>query len=155
MNKNLDRLSIILVIAIIVISIITISRNSIKALQYKYYLKIDSNNREYIEKMVADNYRLTGTPAKVAYMQGLGDWDLFLYYKDGSEDKTTFGDSNKEMGPLQEYIRENGYNEGDVSWNKIKFSFWTIIVVSICESIYLIIRMLVRKKYKVNSENNR
>lgn len=137
MNKIIDRLSIIIAIVIIVISIIIISRNSIKALQYKYYLKVDSNNREYIEKMVAENYKLTGTLDKVAYMGGLGDWYLFLYYKDGTEDETLFGEGNSKVIPLQDYIIENGYNEGEVSWIKIKISFWTIVVVSICESIYL------------------
>lgn len=145
MNKIIDRLSIIIAIVIIALSINTISRNSIKVLQYKYYLRIDSNNREYIEKIISENYKITGELDKVAYMQGLGDWYLFLYYKDGTEDETGFGDGNSKVIPLQEYIIENGYNEGEVSWNKIKISFWTILIVSICESIYLIIRIIKRK----------
>lgn len=146
MNKTIDRLSIIIVIVIIVMSITTISRNSIKVLQGKYCLKVDSNNREYIEKTVAENYKLTGALDKITYMQELGDWDLFLYYKDGTEDKALFGDSNSKVGDLRDYIRENGYNESGVSSNKIKVSFWTIIVVSICESIYLMVRMTTKKK---------
>lgn len=146
MNKIIDRLSIIITIVIIVISITTISRNSIKVLQGKYYLKVDSNNREYIEKTVAENYKLSGTLDKVAYMQGLGDWYLFLYYEDGTEDETTFGDGNSKVEHLREHIRENGYNEGEVSWNKIKISFLIIVVVSICESIYLMVRMITKKK---------
>lgn len=145
MNKIIDKLSIVVTIAIIVISIITISRNSIKALQYKYYVKVDSNNREYIEKMVEENYKLTGILDKVAYMGGLGDWYLFLYYEDGTEDEILFGDSNEDARPLEEYIVKNGYNEGERSWNKIKISFWSILIVSICESIYLITRMIKRK----------
>lgn len=148
MNRIIDRLSIIIAIVIIVISINTISRNFIKVLQGKYYLKVDSNNSEYIEKTVAENYKLSGTLDKVAYMQELGDWSLFLYYEDGTEDKTLFGDGNSKVEHLREYIRENGYNEGEVSWNKIKISFWTIVVVSICESIYLIFRMITKKKIK-------
>lgn len=148
MHKIIDRLSIIIVIVIIVMSITTISRNSIKVLQGKYYLKVDSSNREYIEKTVAENYKLTGTLDKVAYMQELGDWSLFLYYEDGAEDKVLFGDSNRKVGHLREYIRENGYNEGEVSWNKIKVSFWTIVLVSICESIYLMVRMMTKRKIK-------
>ncbi|MCI8344547.1 MAG: hypothetical protein HFJ42_00955 [Clostridia bacterium] len=146
MNKILDKLSIIIVIVIIVMSITTISRNSIKVLQGKYYLKVDSNNRDYIEKTVSENYKLSGTLDKVAYMQELGDWSLFLYYKDGTEDKALFGDGNNKVEHLREYIRENGYNEGEVSWNKIKVSFWTIVVVSICESIYLMVRMIAKRK---------
>lgn len=148
MNRITDRLSIIIVIVIIVMSITTISRNSIKVLQGKYYLKVDSNNREYIEKTVSENYKLSGTLDKVAYMQELGDWSLFLYYEGGKEDKTLFGDSNSKVEHLRTYIRENGYNEGEVSWNKIKVSFWTIIVVSICESMYLIFRMITKKRIK-------
>lgn len=150
MHKIIDRLSIIIVIVIIVMSITTISRNSIKVLQGKYYLKVDSNNREYIEKTVEENYKLKGNLNKVVYMQGLGDWYLFLYYEDGTKDETTFGDGNSKVEHLREYIRENGYNEGEVSWNKIKVSIWTIVVVSICVSIYLMVRMITKKKIKNN-----
>lgn len=114
MHKIIDRLSIIIVIIIIVMSITTISRNSIKVLQGKYYLKVDSDNREYIEKAVEENYKLSGTLDKVACMQELGDWNLFLYYEDGTEDKALFGDDNSKVEHLREYIIENGYNEGEL-----------------------------------------
>lgn len=149
MNRIIDRLSIIIAVAIILISIITILNNFIGSIRDdKYYLKIDTSNKEYIETMVSENYKLTGTLDKVAYMQGLGDWYLLLYYKDGTEDETLFRDSNSEVGYLRDYIRENGYNESEVSYTKIKISFWTIVVVSICESIYLIFRMITKKKIK-------
>lgn len=149
MNRIIDILSIIIAIVIIVISIINILNNFIESIRDdEYYLKIDSSNKEYIETIISENYKLTGTLDKVAYKQGLGDWYLFLYYKDGTEDETLFGDSNSEVENLRAYIRENGYNEGERSWNKIKISFWTIIVVSICESIYLIVRMITKKKIK-------
>ena len=144
MNKILDKLSIIIVIVVIVISINTISSNFTKALQAKYYLKVDSNNREYIEKIVTENYKLTGTLNEVAYMQGLGDWYLFLYYEDGTEGEKSFVDGNSKVEHLREYIRENGYNEGEASWTKIRISFWSIVVVS----IYLIVRMITNKKIK-------
>lgn len=152
MNKILDKLSIIIVSAIIVISIITISGNSTKALQAKYYLKVDSNNREYIEKIVTENYKLTGTLNEVVYMQGLGDWYLFLYYEDGTEDETTFRDGNSKVEHLREYIRENGYNEGESSWTKIRISFWTIVVAIAYEIFYLRVRM--RKKKREKEINN-
>ena len=152
MNKILDKLSIIIVIVVIVISINTISSNFTKALQAKYYLKVDSNNREYIEKIVTENYKLTGTLNEVAYMQGLGDWYLFLYYEDGSEGEKSFVDGNSKVEHLREYIRENGYNEGEASWTKIRISFWTIVVAIAYEIFYLRIRM--RKKKREKEINN-
>lgn len=148
MNKLLDKLNIVILIMVIVISIITISNNFKKAFQHKYYLNIDSNNKEYIQKIVSENYKLTGTLKRISCMQGLGDWYLFLYYENGTEDNTIYSDSNEKMQPLQDYIRENGYNEGKVSWNKIKISFWTTFVTIIYEISYLIIKKIRRKQQK-------
>lgn len=146
MNKILDKINVLVVIAIIVVSIITISNNFKKALQCKSYLQIDSSNKEYIEKIVSENYKLKGPLDKIAYMQGLGDWYLFLYYKDGTEDKTSFNDGNIDVQPLQDYIIENGYNEGNASWNKIRISFWAILIAIIYEISYLIIKKIKSKK---------
>lgn len=146
MNKVLDELSTIIVINIVVISIIIISSNFGKALQHKYYLKIDSNNREYIEDILQKDYKLIGTLDKIACMQGLGDWYLFLYYEDGMEDETIFSDSNREVQPLHSYITNNGYNEGEASWNKIKVSFWLSLVAIIYEVSYLVIKKIKRKQ---------
>lgn len=147
MNKILDKVNITIVIIIIVISIIIVSSNFKKAIQYKSYLYIDSSNRDYIEKIVSENYKLTGTLDKIAYMGGLGDWYLFLYYEDGIEDETLFRDSDRNVQPLKEYIIKNGYNEGEESWNKIEVSFYISCVAIIYEIAYVIIRKRKNKNY--------
>lgn len=145
MYKIFNNVNLLIVTLVIPISIITITCNFTKALQHKYYLNIDSNNREYIEKILAENYKLAGELKEIACMQGLGDWELFLYYENGTEDSITFGDSNEKVQFLHNYITKNGYNEGEASWNKIKISFWTILLTIIYEVGYLYY-----KKYKFN-----
>lgn len=140
MKKDLDKINKLIIVVIMIISVIAIVSNLKKVLQCKYYLKIDSSNREYIEKTISENCKLKGTLNKIAYMGGLGDWYLFMYYEDGTEDETLFSESNRNVEPLEKYIVENGYNEGKVSWNKIRISFWTIVITIIYEISYLIIR---------------
>lgn len=147
MNKVLNELSTIIVINIVVLSIITISNNFEKALQNRYYLNIDLSNREYIEEIVIENNKIVmGEINKIAYQQGLGDWELLLYYENGIEDKIMFADSNRNMQSLQDYIIQNGYNEGKISSNKIKISLVAILFALIYEISYLIIKKIKRKQ---------
>lgn len=141
-RKIISKLNIIIVFLIIIVCNIIIANNFIKALQYKSYLNLDNNNREYIEDRVSNYYKqVNKNIEKVAYMQGLGDWYLFLYYEDGTEENIILGDYNGEE--LRDYIIENGYNEGIVSWNIIKISFIIIIITIFYEIVYLSI-----KRYK-------
>lgn len=149
MNKKVyNKINTIIVVFIILISNIIIVTNLKKTLQWKSYLQIDSKNREYIEQMISENYKLMGKLDKVAYMGGLGDWYLYLYYEDGTEDETLLNDG--EGRELEEYIVENGYNEGLASWNKIKVSFLIIIVTIFYEVLYLIIKSMLKKKKEIN-----
>lgn len=147
MNKILDELSTIIVISIVVISIITISNNFGKALQNRYYLNIDLSNREYIEEIVIENKKIVmGEINKIAYQQGLGDWELILYYENGLEDEIIFSDSNRNMHSLKNYIIQNSYNEGKISSNKIKISLVSILMAIIYEVSYLIVKKINRKQ---------
>ena len=125
-KKIYNKINTIIVVFIILICIIIVVTNLKKTLQWKSYLQIDSSNRKYIEQMVSENYKLMGKLDKVAYMGGLGDWYLYLYYEDGTEDETLLDDD--EGKELEEYIVKNGYNEGLASWNKIKVSFYIFIL---------------------------
>ncbi len=140
-KKVYNKINTIIVVFIILICNIVVVTNFKKTLQWKSYLQIDSNNREYIEQMISENYKLMGKLDKVAYMGGLGDWYLYLYYEDGTEDETLLDDG--ECRELEEYIVKNGYNEGQASWNKIKVSLIIIIVTIFYEVLYLSIK---RKK---------
>lgn len=140
MIKIFDDEKILIVIAVIVISILTISNNFVKALQHKYYLDIDSNNRDYIEQIISENYKLIGRLNRIGCMQELGEWCLFLNYEHGIEDNAIFRDSDEKVQPLHNYIIENGYNEGEVSLNKIKLSFCAILGAIIYEVSYLNIK---------------
>lgn len=146
-RKIISKLNTIMVILIIIVCNIIIANNFIKALQYKSYLKLDNNNSEYIENMVSYYYKpVNKNIEKVAYMQGLGDWYLFLYYEDGTEENVILGNhSGKE---LRDYIVENGYNEGIVSWKKIIASFVVVGITIIYEIIYLIVQFISKKNNK-------
>ena len=147
MSRILDTVNLIIIIGIIVTSIIVIVNNF--TLDGKYYLKVDSSNKQYIEKMVSEKYKLTGTLNKIAYSQGLGDWYLFLYYEDGTEDSVSFGDCDSKAEEMREYIVENGYNEFEAKNSKVEYSFRVIKVTIIYGIGYLIIRYLRRKKQRV------
>lgn len=139
MSKGLKKIDTILIIAIIIVCIVVMLNNFVKALQNKYYLKINSWNRPYVENLISKNNRLKGKLNKVAYKQGLGDWDLFLYYKNGTEEQMKFGDSDKNAQFLRKYIVENGYNDGKASLIKVAISFLTIVVAIIYEVSYVFV----------------
>lgn len=50
------------------------------------------------------------------------------------------------MQSLQDYIIQNGYNEGKTSSNKIKISLVAILLAIIYEVSYLIIKKIKRKQ---------
>lgn len=152
MKKFFDLLSIIIVIGVIIISCNVISNNFTTFMQNKYFLDINSENKEYIETMISENYKLSGTLEKVAYMQGLGDWYLFLYYDNGLEDDTLFGDSNREVQPLRDYIIQNGNNnDAFISKIKIDISIICILISIVYSIIYIIIKIKIRNKELLNS----
>lgn len=143
-KKIYNRINTIIVVAIILICFIIIITNFEKTIQGKIYLQIDSNNREYIEQLVSKNYKLLGKLDKVVYKGGLGDWYLYLYYENGTEDDTLLDEG---IGTeLREYIVKNGYNEGRASGNKIQISFFIIVVTIFYEILYIIIRRRLKKK---------
>lgn len=144
MSRIWDIVNLIIIIVIIVISVIVIINNF--TLDFKYYLKVDSSNRQYIEKMVLEKYKLIGTLNKIAYSQGLGDWCLFLYYEDGTEDSVSFGDCDSKAEEMRGYIVANGYNEFETKWSKVYFSIRVIKITIIYGIGYLIIRSLRRRK---------
>lgn len=134
----------IIIILIIIICIIVIANNFFKALRDKSYLKLEKNNRKHVEKMISYYYKPTKKIDEIAYMLGLGDWYLFLYYEDNTEQSIIINDTDGEE--LVEYIIKNGYNEGKVSLNKIKISFFIIVFTIIYEIIYIIINYAHKKR---------
>ena len=140
MNKNLLYIIIntIIVMAIIIMCFVVISNNVIKSLQGKKYIIVSEENRETIEKVISQYKEIKGNLIKVEYMQELGDWSLRLYYDDEKVDKSSFGDSK--AYEIKQYIRDNGNDEGEESWNKIKISMVIIIVMIIYELVFIRIR---------------
>ena len=136
--KKSKRINNIIVIFIIIICSIVIISNFFKALENKSYLKLNEQNREYIEKMIYELYNPNKKIEKIAYMAGLGDWYLFLYYEDGTEENVLINDTDGDE--LIKNIVKNGYNEGTVSLNIIKISFFVIVITIIYEIIYLVIK---------------
>lgn len=137
-------INILIIILVIIISCIVISNNVIKSLQGKQYIMVNEENRKNIENLISQYKEIKGNLIKVEYMQELGDWSLLLYYDDGKVDRRSFGDS--QAYEIKQYIRDNGNDEGDESFRKIKIAIATIVIMIIYESIYIIIRNM--KKHK-------
>lgn len=73
----------------------------------KVFLKVDNDNKNFISEMCeTDGISLDSELSQIGYKQCLGDWELYLQYKDGNSDwhllKDTIG------ADLRTYIRENG-----------------------------------------------
>ena len=67
-------------------------------LKPKAYLKVNKDNEEYILKLISEieknNIDVDNKIKRIGYMQGLGDWYLYIEYADGSDFETLLGDGN-------------------------------------------------------------
>ena len=78
-------IKIFIVTIIVTVCLISIPFNLINLIKDKYYINIDENEAKLVNSLINDN-NLTEKPIeKLGYMGGLGDWYLFIEYKDGEK----------------------------------------------------------------------
>lgn len=133
---------------VILASIVTIPNDLLMILRGNYYLNVNSRNRNDVTKMVSYVTDVKGKLRKVEYEQGLGDWNLYLYYTNFSKEKIKIGRDGDGF-EIKHYIQDNGYNKSDLG-----AIYLLISLVSLSISLILGKRVYFykEKSYK-NNEN--
>uniref|UniRef100_UPI00405679B3 hypothetical protein n=1 Tax=Agathobacter sp. TaxID=2021311 RepID=UPI00405679B3 len=63
-------------------------------LKGEVFLKVDNDNENLLSEMCEiQNISLNGELTQIGCKQGLGDWYLYLKYKDGSSDESLLNDT--------------------------------------------------------------
>lgn len=136
-------IKIFIVTIIVTVCLISIPFNLINLLKDKVYINIDENEAKLVNSLINNN-NLTEKPIKkLGYMGGLGDWYLFIEYKDGEKIETLYNDvDNLE---LKRYIIDNGYSVGEIAKIELILAIMIIILCCIYEVIKLL-RLLLKDK---------
>lgn len=136
-KETLKEIFIMILVFFNIISIAYIPSNLIMAVQSKKGIKINSSNREMMSEKILEeyyvkNYRLKGTIEKIEYMQQIGDWALYIYYTDATEEILRFNDGDGYS--IRTYIEQNGYDKGKIAFRSLGI---TILLISfaICYAI--------------------
>ena len=150
LNKNFK---IAFVIALILIPI-CIFLSFIYALKGQYYLKVTSKNEDYIVKMLGENQDISTDKKinKIGNMQGLGDWELYIEYADGSKEEDTLDDGD--LHELYMHIKQNG-KLGGTKKTIVDYTFITSVGIVILYSIYKICMHVNKKTDEIIKNNNK
>lgn len=106
-------------------------------LKGEVFLKVDNDNKNLISEMCEiQNISLNGELTQIGCKQGLGDWYLYLEYKDGSSDESLLNDT---VGAdLRTYIRENGQvggTRGLIVKSLMKISISIVGIYTVCSVV--------------------
>lgn len=109
----------------------------------KSYYNINSKNEETILMLLSQvtEIKEENKLKRIGYMQGLGEWILYLDYKDGMKDEIVLKDH--EAHDLYMYIKQNG----TIAGTKGKIVIYTLILsilVIVVDKFLLIIN---KKRY--------
>ena len=150
LNKNFK---IAFVIALILIPI-CIFLSFIYALKGQYYLKVTSKNEDYIVKMLGENQDISTDKKinKIGNMQGLGDWELYIEYADGSKEEDTLDDGD--LHELYMHIKQYG-TLGGTKKTIVDYTFITSVGIVILYSIYKICMHVNKKTDEIIKNNNK
>lgn len=133
LNKNFK---IAFIIALILIPI-CILLSFIYALKGQYYLNVNKQNEDYIVKMLEEDNDISKDKKirKIGNMQGLGDWELYIEYTDGSKEEDTLDDGD--LHELYMYIKQNG-KLGGTKKTIVDYTFITSVGIVVLYGIYKI-----------------
>ena len=150
LNKNFK---IAFIIALILIPI-CIFLSFIYALKGQYYLKVNSKNEDYIVKMLEEDNDISKDKKirKIGNMQGLGDWELYIEYTDGSKEEDTLDDGD--LHELYMYIKQNG-KLGGTKAMIVKYTFIASVGIVILYFIYKICIHVNKKTDEIIKNNNK
>lgn len=136
MNSLNKYFKIAFIIALILIPI-CIFLSFIYALKGQYYLNVNKQNEDYIVKMLEEDNDISKDKKirKIGNMQGLGDWELYIEYTDGSKEEDTLDDGD--LHELYMYIKQNG-KLGGTKKTIVDYTFITSVGIVVLYGIYKI-----------------
>lgn len=150
LNKNFK---IAFIIALILIPI-CIFLSFIYALKGQYYLNVNKQNEDYIVKMLEEDNDISKDKKirKIGNMQGLGDWELYIEYTDGSKEEDTLDDGD--LHELYMYIKQNG-KLGGTKKTIVDYTFITSVGIVVLYGIYKIGMHINKKTDEIIEKDNR
>ena len=102
-----------------------------------YAININSKNRDLVSKSLSGEIENTDNVTKIILGQGWHSGELTIYHSYGKKETLYITEGMFNLGELEKYIRENGYNLDNIGFISIGVS--SIIL------IYLLIYMYVNK----------
>lgn len=143
--KKRKKITILLIIAsvIFLISGITYLRFELKG---KIYLNVNEDNIETIRELCEiDDIEINDGLNQIGYKMGLGDWELYLKYKNGTSVRALLNDT---VGlDLRTYIRENGKMGGIAGTITYKIMNGSAVLVMICV-IYFVVSKICSDNFR-------
>ena len=142
MNKDY-KISIINILSLIIIMFLLYSFSLY--FEEKIVLKVDSSNKEKIEKCLANYTENVDFIEKVAAGHGWNSGHVYLYNYFGGVEELIVSDGDSKLGELDSYIRENGYSLDAVATRNI-----IILIIGLCCLIIIKINIKNQKLLKRN-----
>ena len=123
----MKRLNYILVIIGIISVICAISLFS----QEGYAININSKNRDLVSKSLSGEIENTDNVTKIILGQGWHSGELTIYHSYGKKETLYITEGMFNLGELEKYIRENGYNLDNIGFASIGVSGLILIYLLI------------------------
>ena len=130
MMKKLNYILIIICIIGVIFSFSLFSKEG-------YAININSKNRDLVSKSLSGEIENTDNVTKIILGQGWHSGELTIYHSYGKKETLYITEGMFNLGELEKYIRENGYNLDNIGFISIGVS--SIIL------IYLLIYRYVNK----------
>lgn len=124
MMKKLNYILIIICIIGIIFSFSLFSKEG-------YAININSKNRDLVSKSLSGEIENTDNVTKIILGQGWHSGELTIYHSYGKKETLYITEGMFNLGELEKYIRENGYNLDNIGFASIGLSGLILIYVLI------------------------
>lgn len=124
MMKKLNYILIIICIIGIIFSFSLFSKEG-------YAININSKNRDLVSKSLSGEIENTDNVTKIILGQGWHSGELTIYHSYGKKETLYITEGMFNLGELEKYIRENGYNLGNIGFASIGLSGLILIYLLI------------------------
>lgn len=124
MMKKLNYILIIICIIGIIFSFSLFSKEG-------YAININSKNRDLVSKSLIGEIENTDNVTKIILGQGWHSGELTIYHSYGKKETLYITEGMFNLGELEKYIRENGYNLDNIGFASIGLSGLILIYLLI------------------------
>lgn len=124
MMKKLNYILIIICITGVIFSFSLFSKEG-------YAININSKNRNLVSKSLSGEIKNTDDVTKIILGQGWHSGKLTIYHSYGKKDTLYITEGMFNLGELEKYIRENGYNLDNIGFASIGVSGLILIYLLI------------------------